>query len=59
MLEFKQQVDPLAEAKAWLAHMEKTLARVAADSVLQNENDGSPECERPSPKFNEIEAPEA
>jgi hypothetical protein len=49
MLEFKQQVDPLADAKAWLAHMEKTLAKVAAERVHQNDDDDSAESGRLSP----------
>jgi hypothetical protein len=48
MSEFKQQVDPLAEAKAWLAQMEKALAKLAVEPVLQNENDAPAECGRGS-----------
>ena len=44
MSELKQLVDPLAEAKAWLAHMEKTLAKLAAEHARQHENDGPAEC---------------
>jgi hypothetical protein len=29
----KQNVDPLADAKAWLAHMEKALAKLAEEHV--------------------------
>jgi hypothetical protein len=56
MSEFKQQVDPLAEAKAWLAHMEKTLAKLAAEPVLQDENGAGAEGGRPSPNFRMPEA---
>jgi len=49
MLEFKQQVDPLADAKAWLAHMEKALAKVAAERIHQNDDDAATESGRLSP----------
>jgi hypothetical protein len=51
MLEFKQQVDPLADAKAWLAHMEKTIEKLAAEHVHQDKNDRQPECETPFSEF--------
>jgi hypothetical protein len=49
MSEFKQQIDPLADAKAWLAQMEKTLAKLAAERILQNEHDARAECRCVSP----------
>jgi hypothetical protein len=41
-LEFKTQPphpDPLADARAWLAHMEQTLVRLAAEYVPKEENE--------------------
>jgi|RhiMethySRZTD1v2_1073278.scaffolds.fasta_scaffold3594734_1 hypothetical protein len=60
MLEFKQPADPLADAKAWLARMEKTLAKLAAECGLQNGNDdGPPECGRLPSNSKMIEGPDA
>lgn len=36
-----ERADPLADARAWMAHMEQTLARLAAEHTLENKNDGS------------------
>jgi hypothetical protein len=34
-----QHADPLADARAWLEHMERTIARLAAERTLAKEND--------------------
>jgi hypothetical protein len=34
-----KQPDPLADARAWLAAMERTLARLAAEHERKQEND--------------------
>jgi hypothetical protein len=35
-----QQADPLADARAWLAHVQQTLVRLAGERALEKENDG-------------------
>ena len=35
-----QQTDPLADARAWLAHMQQTRVRLAGERALEKENDG-------------------
>src|SRR6476469_8116083 len=35
-----QQADPLADARAWLAHMQQTLVRLAGERAREKENDG-------------------
>jgi len=42
MSEFKSQLqhaDPLADARAWLAHMKQTIVRLAAERALEEENE--------------------
>jgi len=35
-----QQADPLVDARAWLAHMQLTLVRLAGECALEKEDDG-------------------
>lgn len=44
-----QHGDPLADARVWLAHMEKTLARLAAEHALEKEKDGPRGTIAPTP----------